>query len=261
MRAGALIAALLVAVLGRPVDVSAQLAERVGTADDGTVRFAYELRPGVEVCDHGIRGGDGHRTWRSDGWHDRGVCVTDIVEVDIEIRDGRARDVEVVRPSDGPPSDLRADLGRIEATEAADFLLGLAYGDATSDAAEEAIFPATIADAEGTWRSLLDLARDRSVHRGVRKNALFWLGQEAADAATEGLAEVARADEEEQEVREAAIFALSQRPDNQAIASLIEIARSADQAESRRTAMFWLAQSEDDRVVAFFEEVLLGRNR
>ena len=69
------------------------------------------------------------------------------------------------------------------------------------------------------------------------------------------------ADDEEQEVRDAAIFALSQRPENQAIGSLIEIARSAEQAESRQSAMFWLAQTDDERVVSFFEEILLGRSR
>lgn len=29
--------------------------------------------------------------------------------------------------------------------------------------------------------------------------------------------------------------------------------------ETRRSAMFWLAESEDERVYAFFEEILLGR--
>jgi hypothetical protein len=37
------------------------------------------------------------------------------------------------------------------------------------------------------------------------------------------------------------------------------LARTAREAETRRAAMFWLAQSDDERVVAFFEEVLLGR--
>lgn len=238
-----------------------QIAERVAAAGDGTVRFAYDLKPGVEICDRAVHSWSGDRTWHVGGRHDRGRCLTDVAEVDVEVRAGVVRGVEVVRPSEAGSDDLRADLGLVSPQAAVDFLLGLARSGATARAAEDAVFPATIAHVEGTWRGLLDLAGEPSVHPGVRKNALFWVGQEAAEAATEGLSEVALADEEEQEVREAAIFALSQRPANQAITSLIEIARSAEQAESRRTAMFWLAQSEDERVVDFFEEVLLGRNR
>jgi len=237
----------------------AELAGRVAAVEAGTVRFAYALKPGVEICDKGVQTG-GDVTWRPGDRDGRGVCVADGVEVDVEVRDGVVVDVDVVRPGEARSSGIRADLGVIEAGEAAGFLLGLARSGATEGAAEDAIFPATIADVE-VWRDLLDLARDRALNRGVRKSALFWVGQAASDAATAGLSEVALADDEEQEIREAAIFALSRRPEHQAIASLIEIARAADQPESRRTAMFWLAQSEDERVVEFFEEVLSGRDR
>ncbi|MDA0329009.1 MAG: hypothetical protein O2958_08380 [Gemmatimonadetes bacterium] len=67
--------------------------------------------------------------------------------------------------------------------------------------------------------------------------------------------------DEDQDIRNAAIFSLSQRPDNEAIPSLMEVARAGNQAETRRTAMFWLAQSDDERVVRFFEDILLGRIR
>jgi hypothetical protein len=39
----------------------------------------------------------------------------------------------------------------------------------------------------------------------------------------------------------------------------MELSRTGDQAATRRAAMFWLAQSGDDRVIAFFEEILLAR--
>ncbi len=55
------------------------------------------------------------------------------------------------------------------------------------------------------------------------------------------------------------MFALSQRPTDEGVPILMDVARTATQAETRRSAMFWLAESEDPRVVAFFEEVLLGR--
>lgn len=273
MRPGARVTvavALAVVGLGAARDLCAQIdaagegsnriGTRVGAAGDGTVRLSYEVKPGVEICDRGIRMGDRHMTWRS-GDFDRARCITDVVEVDVSVRDGVVRDVDVVRPLDERPDDLVEDLGEMPPREAVDFLMGLAYAGATAKGAEEAVFPATLADVDDVWRDLIGVARDRAVHERVRKNALFWLGQEAADAATDGLSEVALAEDEDQEVRDAAIFALSQRPDNQAIGALIEVARSAEQAESRRTAMFWLAQSEDERVVSFFEQVLLGRNR
>lgn len=253
------VTALLVG-LGAASGASGQIDVRVAGVDEGTVRFAYDAKPGVEICDRGIRMGDRRMTWRSGGL-DTARCVTDVVEVDVEVRDGVVRDVDVVRPLDERPDDLVADLGMVGPREAVDFLMGLAQGGATPNGAEEAVFPATLADVDDVWRDLIEVARDRSIHEGVRKNALFWLGQEAADAATDGLSEVALSEDEDQDVRDAAIFALSQRPENQAIGALIEVARSADHAESRRTAMFWLAQSEDDRVVRFFEQVLLGRNR
>lgn len=261
MKAGAALLVTMAATFAPGGIVSGQIGQRIADADDGTIRIAYAVKPGVEICDRGVRRGGDRMMWRSGGRYDPGACVTDTVEVDLEVRDGSVRTIEVVRPSETPPADLRGPVERLDADEAVAFLLGLARDGASPGAAEDAVFPATLADVPDAWRDLIGLARDPAVLRGVRKNALFWVGQEAAEAATEELSGVALADDEEQDVREAAIFALSQRPENQAIGSLIEIARSAEQAESRKSAMFWLAQSEDERVVAFFEAILLGRNR
>jgi len=121
------------------------------------------------------------------------------------------------------------------------------------------LFPAVLADVDDLWVDLLAMAREPSVRKGVRTSAVFWVGQEAANAATEGLADVAFDEDEDQDVREAAVFALSQRPGDEGVPILMELARTAEQAGTRRSAMFWLAQSEDDRVLTFFEEILLGR--
>lgn len=252
----------LAAALAAPQAVSAQLAERVREVDDGTVRFAYETKPGVEICAEGVRIGEHRMHWRAYGEDDdRGRdCRMGVAEVELRVRGGAVRDVALVRDLDERRAGA-VDLGEVGADEAARYLLSLAYDGATRDAAEDAMMPAMLADATDVWRPLLDIAQDRDVPEDVRRSATFWLGQEAAAAAGEGLGDLARDESEDQEIRNAAIFALSQRPDDEAVPTLMEIARTGREAETRRTAMFWLAQSDDERVVAFFEQILLGRIR
>lgn len=252
--------ALAVVVGVAPAPATGQgLARRVGAVEEGTVRLDYPARPGVEICDQGIRMG-GHRfSWR-EGWgaENPSNCRPGPVEIELGLRDGSVRDIEVIRRL-SDRTEGAVELGSVTAAQAAEFLLSVARDPSSGRGQEEAIFPATLADVEGLWRDLLALARDREIAEDVRTTAIFWVGQEAADAATDGLAEVAFDEEEEQDVREAAVFALSQRPENEGVPILMEVARTAREAETRRSAMFWLAQSEDERVLAFFEEVLLGR--
>lgn len=241
--------------------ISAQIDQGVAEVGEGTVRFAYATRPGVEICDQGVHMGTHQIWWRSRGdGDDQSGCRVGLAEVELRVRSGLVRGIELVRDrGDRGPAAL--DLGEVSAAEAGRFLLSLAHDGATGDAAKEAILPAMLADVEGLWRELLVIARDRTVDEDVRKSTLFWLGQEAAEAATAGLTDVALDEGEEQEIRDSAIFALSQRPDHEAVPLLMELARTGDQAETRKTAMFWLAQSDDERVVRFFEEILLGRIR
>ncbi len=258
MKAAAFIATL---ALAAPQFAGGQVASRVATIDQGTVRLEYETREDVEICDQGIRMGDHHMWWRNrDGDETASNCRFGSAEIELEVRRGRVTDVDIIRSVRDRDPDA-VDLGSITGREAADYLLGLAYEGATSDGAEEAIFPAMLADAGEVWRDLTPIAQARDVAQDVRKQSLFWLGQEAAEAATEGLADVALDEKEDQDIRESAIFALSQRPREEGVPVLMELARTGGEAETRRTAMFWLAQSEDERVVDFFQEILLGRGR
>ena len=202
--------------------------------------------------------------WRRDDEDRADVCVQDRADVVLEVRRGVVQDVAIVPPGveprggfDGPVTSL----GAVEAAGAADFLLGLAFDGASLDAAEDAILPAVLIDSGDRWEELLDIARSEGLHRGVRKSALFWAGQAAADVVTEELSDVAMDSAEDQEIRNAAVFALSQRGDSESVPVLMELAQDADEAETRKTAMFWLAQSDDPRVVAFFQDILVRRNR
>lgn len=247
--------------LAFPQVAAGQIAERVGGLGDGTVRFSYDVRDDVEICEQGIHIGERRVSWRSRGWDDDpSNCRSGFAEVELRVRGGLVRDVEVIR-SLGDRSEGASEVGRVSAEEASRYLFSLARKGATERGAKEAIFPAMLADVEEVWRDLMDIATARDLDGDVRKNALFWLGQEAADAATQGLAEVASSEDEDQEIRNAAIFALSQRPTEEGLPVLMELARTGAQAETRRTAMFWLAQSGDDSVIVLFEEILLGRVR
>lgn len=237
-----------------------ELARQVSRVEDGTVRLSYPARPGVEICDEGIRMGDHQIMWHSRDRDDDPLnCRTGPVEIEVQVRSGSVRDVDIIRRSRDRTGGA-TDLGMVSAEEAVEFLLGTARsGGFSGRGVEEGLLPAVLADVDEIWRGLLTMAKDRAVDEDVRTSALFWVGQEAAAAVTQGLAGVALDEDEDQEVREAAVFALSRRPADEGVPILMEVARTADHGETRRSAMFWLAQSEDERVYAFFEEILLGR--
>lgn len=256
------LAFLVLAVAGMPAAAGAQeLARRVEDEGDATVRFAYAAREGVEICDQGIRMGGRRMMWHSSGyrgWRDEATgCRYGPVEVELEVREGSVADLDLPFPRSRRAAQA-VELGEVSAAEAAAYLAELARGRGSERAARDAVFALVLADMPEVWRELMALARDRALAPGMREHALFWLGQEAAEAATVGLAAVARDEDEEQEVRDAAVFALSQRPSQEGVPILMDVARTARHAKTRRSAMFWLAQSDDPRVLAFFEEILVG---
>jgi hypothetical protein len=222
--------------------------------------MTYPARQNVLICDQGIKMGENQMMWHSHGWDEEPAnCRPGPVEIEVGVRGGSVRRIEIIRRIQDR-TDGATDLGAVTPEQAVDFLLDAARtGGGSGRGEEDAVFPAVLADVEAIWEDLLVLARDDAVERDVRTASLFWVGQEAANVVTEGLAKVALDEAEDQEVREAAVFALSRRPAEEGVPVLMQVARTAKEAETRRSAMFWLAQSEDDRVYAFFEEVLLGR--
>lgn len=235
------------------------LAQRVAAIDAGSVTFTYPARPGVEICNRSISIAGSRVMSRGRNRGDLAVrCTSGTVSVQLRVAGGLVRDVDVLELDDVVEPET-ADFGTVSAQEAAAYFLSLARAPGADAAAEDAVFAAVLANVDELWRELLVIAQTASITQDVREAALFWLGQEAGDVVTSGIAAIAGDEREEQDVREAAIFALSQRPDDVGLAPLMELARTAREAETRRSAMFWLAQSEDPRVIAFFEEILLGR--
>jgi HEAT repeat protein len=102
--------------------------------------------------------------------------------------------------------------------------------------------------------SLLRVARTANSTE-VKKDAVFWLGQEVSRQAGEELEKMAK-DDPEVEVQKQAVFAISQRNVDEAVPSLLRIAREHPNSAVRKQAIFWLGQKRDSRVVDFFEQML-----
>ena len=240
------------------------IADRVSRAGNGSVRMSFATRP--ELCGRGgniHRGGDWHGNFGS-GERSRDVewdsdCDYGPGRLVLDKRDG---EIVAVRFYVGgrwrANTDGVTDLGAVPAKEAADYLVSLA-STLPGRAGRDAIFPATIADSATVWPALIRLARDEERPRETRKQAVFWLGQAAGDAASAGLDSLSQDSSVDREVQKQVVFALSQRPRDEGIPILIRVARTHRDPEVRKQAVFWLGQSNDPRAIALFEELLTKR--
>ncbi|GLC25461.1 HEAT repeat domain-containing protein [Roseisolibacter agri] len=279
-RAALLGAALCVAaptVAAAQADLASRggaLAARVGEMRDGYVRLTFPLRPGVCGVGESVRVGREQR-WVGNNWYGefsgnalRGrdvewerECETGPGRVVLDVSGGSVQQVRFYVGGKWRPADERVlDLGEVPAAEAAGLLLRLAQGDdlrAEPNAQRSAIFPATLGADVVAWPALLRIAKDTQRPREARRQALFWLGVGAGEAATAGLTELV--DDADREVRLQAVYALSRRPANEGVPALIRIARTHKDPAMRRQAMHWLGRSEDPRAVALFEELLVAK--
>lgn len=240
------------------------IADRVARAGDGTVRLSFATRP--DICGRGTSIHHGPNSRTSWGDHDRtrdvewdAVCDYGPARLVLEKRD---REIVALRFYVGgrwrPAGDNVTDLGTVPAKEAADFLVSLA-SRLPGKAGRDAIFPSTVADSGVVWPALIRLAKDEERPRETRKQAVFWLGQAAGEAASAGLDSLSRDSSVDREVQKSVVFALSQRPRDEGIPILIRVARTHRDPEVRRDAVFWLGQSNDPRAIALFEELLTKR--
>jgi hypothetical protein len=246
-------AGLLVALV--PVPLGAQsLAEQLRRAPDGTVRLSFAAREGV--CGSGpnsitITDADDDTEWE-------GSCERGPVRVSMKVRGGRIAESETYVGGRWRSGTGRVtDLGLVPAREAADALLALVV-EVQGDDGGELITAATLADSAVVWPELLRIARNTRLSEETRRQSVFWLGQAAGEAAARGLDSIAQHGEEgDLEIRKHAVFALSQRPPEEGVPALIRIARTHRHPELRKTALFWLGQSEDPRAISLFEELLM----
>jgi HEAT repeat protein len=151
-------------------------------------------------------------------------------------------------------SGTALDLGTVSAEAAARYFLKLA-GQA-DEMEGDPVLPATLADSVTVWPALLRLARNTRIPEERRKSAVFWLSQAAEAAAGLALDSIVSDPGGTREIRKQAVFAMSQRDPDEAVPRLIHIAKTNPDPELRKTALFWLGQSEDPRAIDLFEEIL-----
>jgi HEAT repeats len=233
-----------------PASLGAQtLEQRIGAVGSGTVRLSFAARPGVcgDSRSNNIIGQRSTDEWEED-------CEDQPVRVALRILDRRVTGIRTYvggRWRSGPSA---VDLGTVRPQEAAPYFISLAASAA--ELAGDPVLPATLADSVTIWPSLLRLARTRQLPEERRRTAIFWLGQAAEAAAGRALDSIVSDSQGDREVRKQAVFAMSQRPTNEAVPALLRIARVNPDPELRKTAIFWLAQSDDPRAVDLFEEIL-----
>lgn len=245
---------IVVASLVPRLSEAQSLSQRVNAVEAGKVRFTFAAKPGICGMNNSIsRGGSSRHTWSSDLSADveyATECSKSPVRVVIELRDRQVSRLRTYVGGQWRPASNAVDLGAVSVKDASDYLLSLA-ATRTTGVGHQAIMSATLADSVTVWPRLVRLAKDESVPSSTRKQALFWLGQEAGERVAPG-----ESSDPDSEVKKQAVFALSQRRNGESVPTLIEVARRNRDPEVRRTALFWLGQTNDPRAVALFEELL-----
>lgn len=240
---------LLLTLIAAPV-AAQDLASRIAASRVDRITFTFQGKEGI--CGDGenfniggVRRSDPH------SWD----CEEGPVRVTLRMN---GRQLMRIRTTvGGRVPEGAEDLGIVPPAEAADWLLDVAErGEGRPS--EEALMPAAVARDVVVWPRLAAMAKRRDLREATRKQAIFWLGQQAADVAVGPLEEVLR-DDPEREIQQMALFALTQQHTDRAIEILLRTARTHRDREVRRSAFFWLGQSEDPRGIRLFEEVLAGR--
>jgi hypothetical protein len=219
------------------------------------------------VCGWGngiSRGGTDRMQWSSNTYSPDVMygddCSHTPVRVVLGVEDGKVRRVKTYVGGRWRTEESTGvvDAGTVSVREATDYLLNLAATDEGS-AGRDAILPVTLADTVVVWPRLLRIARDDSRPRTVKQQALFWVGQAAADKVSPPESRYKGRETEDEEIKKQAVFALSQRRKDESVPALIRVARENRDPEVRKSALFWLGQTGDSRAISLFEEIL-GRD-
>jgi hypothetical protein len=252
------IAAAASIVLSVPL-AAQSLAARIAESD-GVVQIVYPSRPSACGDGQSFIGnllGSGHvysgdASWSSrNGWSTR-QCIHGPARVTATVVRG---EVTRLRAYVGPVPPSAADVRTIGVTAAdASAWLGDVLARGNSRLAPEVILPLILAEGPEPWPLLLKVARDENRSRDLKRTVMMWLSTGIAEHL--GLADADDGSSDDDQMRNQAIYVLSQRPKNESVPQLIEVAKSVKHPSARKTAIYWLGQSDDPRAVDVYAELL-----
>jgi HEAT repeat protein len=143
-------------------------------------------------------------------------------------------------------------LGQKHSEDNANYLKSL-YGRVKKDALKEKIiFSLSQQRGNGEW--VMNIALDPKESIEMRKQALFWAGQNGGVSIDAFSALYDKMTD--QEIKEQLIFVFSQKRDAKALDKLFSIAKNDKDKEMRSKAVFWIGQSKDPRAVKFIEDLI-----
>lgn len=147
-------------------------------------------------------------------------------------------------------------LGQGRSEENGNFLRDLFGRAKNTDLKNKILFSISQQRSDANDQFLLDQAVNTANTIEIRKQALFWAGQNKSVDVARMAALYDKSDD--QEFREQVIFVLSQRSrDPAAIDKLIEIAKTEKNRDLREKAIFWLGQSRDPKALKALSEIVL----
>jgi len=263
IRATHIVAAATFVVAAGSAAAAQSLANRVSGAPDGRVMFTYAARPGV--CGNGrtyiqtgpnsITGSISYNSNYYGSYNDAmraDPCIAGPVRVVVDRADKLPLSIQTYV---GPPdSTLRgvADLGRVRAQDAADYLLSIA-NSVDGRAGRDALFPAMLADSANTSAALVSIAKNTALPRETRRSALSYMGrstdgmQTIPASVTEPILAIARDESDNQSVRQQALAVLGRLDHGAGIPPLIDLSKQTGSSWLAKESMSTLARSGDPR--------------
>jgi hypothetical protein len=264
MRSATKFSALSVLALFAPIACSAQsaLERQIASAGDSPAQFHFAARAGV--C------GNGRTYFRSDddSWYGtvysgdgmrNDQCVNGPVRVIVTRAGKDVVRVETYVGPQAPDAPPAKDLGGVSTKEAVAYLLNVA---ATTDGkpARDALTPAMLADSAVVTPKLLEIAKDQSRSRDIRRSAINWLARRRDESGGVGGAGIAKAldqlvrDRTESEtIRNQALSTISRFDRGEGIPVLMGFAGDQDKWLAKQ-AFQTLARSGDPRARQFVRE-------
>jgi len=133
----------------------------------------------------------------------------------------------------------------------------VALNDPNHEVREKAVF-ALSQVREGKGIGALKRIAGTAKDAAARKNAVFWMGQNAKSADVVQFLENVTLEDPDAEIRKTALLALSQAPEGRGVEALKKIGGTAKDAGTREEAVFWLGQqAKTNDVIRFLETVVL----